>query len=82
VKLWSAESLELIKSYQGHKSAVTQCAFTPDEKHLVSVASDELIVWYVTPQAGVASARLMIVGLKVRQCQLHAAPVVEDRSYS
>ena len=66
VKTWSAVTLEAIRSFAGHSSATTQCLFTEKEEHLVSVASEEVIVWYMRPAQGVASARLKFVGLKVR----------------
>ncbi len=46
VRLWRAGTLELVRTYRGHKESITALAFSPDGRHLAAAAEDGRIrVW-------------------------------------
>ena len=48
LKIWDVETMELIASQEGHSGGIMDLKFSPDDKQLVSVGEDGIIlVWNI-----------------------------------
>ena len=48
LKLWDTDTMQLLASQEGHSGGITDLKFSPDDKQLVSVGEDGIIlVWNI-----------------------------------
>ena len=48
LKIWDVETMELLASQEGHSGGIMDLKFSPDDKQLVSVGEDGIIlVWNI-----------------------------------